>query len=84
MKEHPTVGISGSNNSGNFVKLLNYRSCWEDTNLKHLESAAQIVWYKSTKTENKLIDYCGERVIKKCSKKKISIILFLEMNVIVE
>ena len=55
MKEQPEVGVSGSNNSRNFVKLLDHCSCGDDTNLKyHLESAAQNARYTSPEIQKKL------------------------------
>ena len=66
VKEQPKVGMSGLNNSGNFVDLLHYRCRGGDTDLKHhLESAAQNATYTSPEIQNELIDCCGELIVEK-------------------
>ena len=66
VKEQPKVGMSGLNNSGNFVELLHYCCSAGDTDPKHhLESAAQNARYTSLEIENELIDCWRELIIEK-------------------
>ena len=66
VKKQPEVGMSGFNNSGNFIELLHYRCRGSDTDLKHnLESAAQNARYTSLEIQNEFIDFCGELIIEK-------------------
>ena len=66
VKEQPKVGVSGLNNSGNFVELLHYCCSAGDTDLKHhLECPAQNVRYTSPEIQNEFIDCCGEVIIEK-------------------
>ena len=66
VKGQPKVGMSGKNNSGNFVELLHYCCGAGDTDLKHhLECPAQNVRYTSPEIQNEFIDCCGEVIIEK-------------------
>ena len=71
--------MSSSSNSGNFAKLLDNHFHGGNTNLKHVESAAQTIRYKLPGIPYELIDCCQERAIENITagNKSKCIILFL-------